>query len=72
MLTFLNEKFILYLHIYINSQKYYVKNKKSPKFNPGKREPSPLLASTIEGSVIEVKSTTLTESGTTANGYLMV
>ena len=45
-------------------QKYYAQRKKQPpKFNPGKREPSPLLASKIEGSVVEVKSTTLTESG---------
>ena len=43
-----------------------------PKFSPGKREPSPLLASKIEGSVVDVKSTTLTESGTDTNSNLTV
>ena len=57
-----------------SSQKFYAKKKKEPpEFNPGKREPSPLLASKIEGSVVEVKSTTLTESGTAfTNGDLIM
>ena len=43
-----------------------------PKFNPGKREPSPLLTSKLEGSVVDVKSTTLTESGTDTNNSLTI
>ena len=43
-------------------QKFYAQRKKQPP-----RLPSPLLGSKIEGSVVEVKSTTLTESGNIAN-----
>jgi len=46
------------------TQQYVKKKKKDTRTTyKSKRDTSPLLASKVEGSVIEVKSTTLTESG---------